>query len=83
LGDNPNGTSFILRKGNDEMEITWCFETELGNEPRIIKSQAYVIFHMETKVVPKAFLAGRLVDYCYKRYEMMYPLNRWMLKYFR
>jgi hypothetical protein len=38
---------------------------------------------METKVVPKAFLAGRLVDYCYKRYEMMYPLNRWMLKYFR
>jgi hypothetical protein len=65
------------------MEIACCFETELGNEPRIIKSWAYVIFHMETKVVPKAFFAGRLVDYCYKRCEMMHPLNRWMLKYFR
>jgi uncharacterized protein (TIGR02453 family) len=36
---------------------------------------------METKPVPKAFFSGKLVDHCFKRYEKMYPLNRWMLEY--
>ena len=38
---------------------------------------------METKPVPKAFFSRKLVDHCYKRYEKMYPLNRWMLKYIK
>jgi hypothetical protein len=36
---------------------------------------------LESKI-PAEFFSARLVDYCFKRYEPLAPLHRWLMKLF-